>query len=236
MNPKENLKAVLEKLKGEVSNRDYLERLLTRRLGTAFKGNLDELLDLLGDPPSIGNVPQKYWDKSGQALRSAVTEVFEMIYVQQATALIEQVRIGVDWALVNQNAVSWAGTHAGNLIDGLQTTTQTALRNYVSRYYQDGWTIDELEKKLVPLFGEQRARTIAITETTNAATQSELAMVNYFEASYPLKFSAIWITANDDRVCEICAPLDGKPITNGDYPPAHVNCRCEVAWEAKNVS
>jgi uncharacterized protein YunC (DUF1805 family) len=42
------------------------------------------------------------------------------------------------------------------------------------------------------------------------------------------------ITIQDERVCPICGPLDGKVFDTGRFPqqPAHPNCRCTsvVAW------
>jgi len=41
-----------------------------------------------------------------------------------------------------------------------------------------------------------------------------------------------WLTEQDDRLCEICGPLDGQrfPINSTLLPPndSHVNCRCTV--------
>ena len=43
-----------------------------------------------------------------------------------------------------------------------------------------------------------------------------------------------WMTMEDERVCPVCGPLDGKIFTTGRFPPqpAHPNCRCTsvVAW------
>jgi SPP1 gp7 family putative phage head morphogenesis protein len=43
-----------------------------------------------------------------------------------------------------------------------------------------------------------------------------------------------WMTMEDERVCPICGPLDGKVYDTGRFPtqPAHPNCRCTsvVAW------
>lgn len=40
----------------------------------------------------------------------------------------------------------------------------------------------------------------------------------------------MWVTAKDEKVCEECAPRDGKRYRIEDCPqwPAHYNCRCEV--------
>ena len=44
----------------------------------------------------------------------------------------------------------------------------------------------------------------------------------------------VWETAEDERVCNYCGPLDLKIVSTEEmggysYPPAHVNCRCTVA-------
>jgi F like protein len=43
-----------------------------------------------------------------------------------------------------------------------------------------------------------------------------------------------WKTAEDERVCPECGPLDGKawPASDGPEPPLHNHCRCirEVAF------
>ena len=43
-----------------------------------------------------------------------------------------------------------------------------------------------------------------------------------------------WYTAEDERVCPECAPLDGQWFEQGSgpAPPLHDNCRCErrVVW------
>ena len=43
-----------------------------------------------------------------------------------------------------------------------------------------------------------------------------------------------WMTMEDERVCPICGPLDGRRFATGRFPPqpAHPNCRCTsvVAW------
>ena len=43
-----------------------------------------------------------------------------------------------------------------------------------------------------------------------------------------------WMTMEDERVCPICGPLDGRRFDTGRFPqqPAHLNCRCTsvVAW------
>ena len=53
-------------------------------------------------------------------------------------------------------------------------------------------------------------------------------------------FWSRWVTANDERTCPECAPLDGAawPIDDGPRPPLHTHCRCErvaafVSYESR---
>lgn len=49
-----------------------------------------------------------------------------------------------------------------------------------------------------------------------------------------------WVTAQDERVCPECGPLDGLVWESavGPTPPLHVNCRCQrifayVEWRLR---
>lgn len=47
----------------------------------------------------------------------------------------------------------------------------------------------------------------------------------------------MWLTERDDRVCDICYPLDGKVFDIDKTPPIpqHYNCRCVLIPVAKKV-
>jgi len=84
------------------------------------------------------------------------------------------------------------------------------------------------------MFGAERAEIIAITETTRAAVEGERGVIAELE-QHGIRMYPVWMTRNDELVCPICAPRNGKPIqpgneTNGEYPPAHPRCRCGVGW------
>lgn len=231
MNARDNLIAVIEKVKGAVRDRDRFEAEMERKLGRAWAEQRKELMRLLGDPPNMANVPESYWNNGGKAIRRAVASVFEEIYLSQEMAFSEAARIGIDWTLANKQAADWAYRFAGELSNTLNDTTRNAVADYVGKFFDRGWTMDELASRINDVvFSQARSRAIAITETTRAATQAELATVNYYEATYGVKYKPFWETVLDDQVCDICGPKHGKEITDGEYPPAHVHCRCEVNW------
>ncbi|CAB4155681.1 Phage head morphogenesis domain [uncultured Caudovirales phage] len=83
-----------------------------------------------------------------------------------------------------------------------------------------------------------RAKTIARTEIQIAQNEGRMEGYNQAaEAGYidPASMK-MWITAPDERTCDICAPLDGQVVPwNGlfsiglEKPIVHPNCRCTFA-------
>lgn len=239
MSSRDNLKATLAQtitaLKSPVVNRARFEREMARRLGEAWEGQRDALMKLLGDPPSLNNVPESYWNNGGKAIRQAVTSTFEKIYILQAEELARRARIVVDWQLINEKAIEWAGLHAGELIKNWANTNRTTLTKYIQQYYRDDWTLDDLAERLSVLFSERRAMTIAITETTNAAVQSQIETARELMNLYGVKFTETWKVSEYERVCTECDGNDGKPCREVGYPPAHINCACYVEYEVESV-
>ena len=85
------------------------------------------------------------------------------------------------------------------------------------------------------VFGRNRIRVIATTETTNAiASGGEIAM-NEIGLTHP---SDVWINRPELSLtgpCPICRPLHRtiRAIWSGKFPfgpPAHVNCVCEIVY------
>ncbi len=239
MNPLQNLRDVIgrieRQLKAPVAQREKFEREMERKLGRVWREQRDKLIPLLGNPPSLANVPESYWNNSGAAIRKVIAQIFESVFMSQAEALIAQVGIGVDWTLINQRAADWALTHTVNFITGIQNTERQTIADLINKFFSSEWSLEDLAGRINSfLFDSRRASQIAITEVTRAAVQAEVATVNILEAEYRfLNFKPFWITANDDRVCEICGPRHMKEIDGEDFPPAHVNCRCEVFYDMK---
>jgi hypothetical protein len=85
-----------------------------------------------------------------------------------------------------------------------------------------------------------RAETIARTEVIRATSAGQQAVWNDAQAEglLPVDAQRIWITTPDDRLCELCAPMDGQTVGLNepfqsdegpvDYPPLHPQCRCAI--------
>ena len=239
MNPTQNLSDIISQidshLKSPLAQRDKFERELERKLGKIWREHRDELIRLIGDPPSLANVPQSFWDRADISVSKAMIPIFEEIFRQQAAAVIDQVGIGIDWALINESAADWALANTRHFLEGYNATNQKLISKYINKFYSDNWAFEDVVSHISAIvFDENRARMIAITETTRASVQSQLSTVNILEAKYPsLHFVPFWITANDEKVCPICSSRDGKEITDGEFPPIHVQCGCDVAYNLR---
>jgi hypothetical protein len=218
----------------DVVNRDELERRLARLISREQRDELRQLMDLLGDPPQLDNVPETFWLNGGKQLRGVVVPVFQDIYLQQAQTLLQQFSVGVDWALINQGAVDWSSRYAFDLVTGITDRTRQGLQQAVGAYYRDALTIGDLEGLISPYYGPVRAEMIAVTEVTRAATEGEREVVRQIQADNgAIIMVPIWQTNADDLVCAICGPRHDKEITDDFYPPAHPRCRCWTNHEMR---
>lgn len=156
-------------------------------------------------------------------LTVAVTRMLEQAALAGvAQAQIELGSVGVDWGLVNQDALAWARGYAGELVRGLNATTRDVLRQEIAAWIESGEPLDVLARRLAPMFGELRGRVIAETEVTRAFAEGQH---QAFQRAGVERWT--WHTANDERVCHVCQPRDGVTYPmDAERPPAHVRCRC----------
>lgn len=223
-----------------IPNRPELERDLAKAIAKALGMQFDEVMQLLGDPPKMENVPAEWWDSAGRELSNSMQQQMQNIYIAQAELLMKELPVGVaDWGLINTRAIEWVNKYTFELVKDITDVTRRGIQTALTAYYENGtMTISQLADSLTNLFGPVRAEMIAITEVTRASVQGELALVNMIEMENPnIHMKPIWQTANDDRVCPICFPRHNTEygIVWTDYPPAHPRCRCWANYEMRVV-
>ena len=215
----------------ELINRAELERKLARVLGRDLRAELVILMDHLGDPPDMANIPSAYWTSGWRNIQKDVEPILLGIYLQQADGLMTNVSIGVDWDAINTTASRWAGQHTEEILYKLFETRYEHLNETIPRFYEEGWTIGDLQENLSEWYDPVKAEMISITETTRAAVEGERGTVEQLMQETGIQMIPYWITSNDSRVCPICMERDGKPITDGVFPPLHPRCNCDVRWD-----
>ena len=159
--------------------------------------------------------------------------------------------VGFDYTMIHTAAREWARQYSAELIQGIDNTTRTAVRESVARWYTNGEPLSALTNDLSSIFDERRARLIAQTETTSAASNGTL---RGYEASGVVT-EMVFLTASDERVCAWCGSLDGQTVSlSGNFsdklppelqaklrgraikvPPIHPGCRCRIGARVLEV-
>lgn len=121
-------------------------------------------------------------------------------------------------------------------------------RSLYERFIREGMTAGkarakaaELGTKYAQKLTRARARTIARTEIMTASNYGQWegyrnSIDSGFISNPAQGYKVItkeWITAQDERVCPVCGPMDEKQVDWSEefkpgmpFPPAHPNCRC----------
>lgn len=142
-------------------------------------------------------------------------------------------RVGVE-AVIGVGPADW------RVIDALKVRNLSALRGItdemnkqIVRELTDGINLGESIPKLrnrlagrIDHIGKTRATVMARTETIEAFSRGT--ELRYAQAGIK---EMEWLTAQDERVCEFCGPLDGDVFSiksNHPRPPLHPQCRCAL--------
>lgn len=211
----------------ELAGRDEIERRLARKLGRLGQEQVRQVLDMLGNPPKFENITPELWEALGADIQGILQPELEAIFRGQIGQLMVSSGVGVDWGLINARAAEWAREYSYELVKGITNTTRDALRQQVEGFFTDRRTLGDLEASISQLFGPVRAEMIAVTETTRASVQGELAFGEELRV-LGLQSVEVWQTNHDELVCPICSPLNQRPRGQGWNvpPPAHPRCRC----------
>lgn len=138
------------------------------------------------------------------------------------------------FAVANADAVDYALTRAGDLIDPITQTTKDGLRRLIGQALVDGWSGRQLADAIEAsdLFSADRAARIASYELAQATSQGNLAAWQRSGVAMGKK----WLIGNlhdaddecDENVAAGVIPLDALFPSGHDAPPAHPNCACVV--------
>jgi SPP1 gp7 family putative phage head morphogenesis protein len=145
------------------------------------------------------------------------------------------------------------------VIRGMNRTIQKDTRAAIATGIDAGENSSQVRKRIEGVFGftnKDRATRIARTETIWALNEG--AVQGYKQSGVVI--AKEWSTAQDERVCQWCGPMDGKIIgLEGDYfkmgdqfvgrdggvlnfqienvghPPLHPQCRCAIVPVVREV-
>lgn len=135
---------------------------------------------------------------------------------------------------------------------GLNVPQANANLRYYEAMIASGMSAEKAKERCIRYSARQsrqRGYLIATTELAFAYNQGEFMGIKQAQQDgYMGHVEKVWSTADDERVCDICGPLDGKRIAMNDHfdfpsklkadnpsidlvPPAHPRCRCGVIYD-----
>lgn len=216
----------------DIDDRAGRERRIVRALGGASDEALTLIMEALGDDIDLSRVTPQIWDEIQRRFSGVLLPELEQLFIDQALRLMDEVRVGIEWDVINTRAQTWARNYTFDLVKGINDNSRTALQQYVSGFFEQGVTKGDLEAQIARLYGPVRGEMIAVTEVTRASVQGELAYGDELR-NLGLTLTPIWQTRNDSTVCPLCERNIGKAQGDGWTipPPIHVRDRCFLIYE-----
>lgn len=181
-----------------------------------------------------------FWNQEAQRLQGELSPIWFRSFLGGLEEGFEEV-LGADfkevvnWNLVSKQALEFVDAYTFELVKEITSNTQAIIQTELMEWIESGEHLDVLLDNLngTGVWGRTRADAIGITETTRAYTEGNL--LSWLNSG--VVTGKAWATANDEFVCVICEPLDGKTVklSDGTFPgltedvagpPAHIRCRC----------
>ena len=222
----------------DFASRDEYEQRLARALSRLGRQLTTEIMERLGSPPDSSRLDAAFWDDVRKRYSNILLGDLEQVYIEAARGMEDVEGVPpTDEALLNEAAVTWASAHVERLVSQIDSTNQRGVQRAVDQYFRQGTgNVDLLEQRVSNVFNVGRAGNTAITEVTNAVSNGEQSIVRQLRSA-GVTMVAVFNTANDDRVCAICEPLD-QTKQGEDWmtpPPLHTGCRCWLSYEVERA-
>jgi len=218
----------LQARKAAPISRDELERKLARAI-LAIERRYLSILENSG-----GAIPFNYWTEYEAELRQQIASPLRAQIEQSFSNYSDYVNF-----IDQTGAVSDIDTAMTRAIDEVAQGVANNSRLQYEALISQGVKPDEIIERMALRFSSGHAEQIAVTELTRAEAHFSDALsarLNEQGATNQIR----WLTSEDERVCPICNPLDGKLKKDGGWmtkngmierPPAHPNCRCQTVVE-----
>jgi SPP1 gp7 family putative phage head morphogenesis protein len=170
-----------------------------------------------------------FWDPEEQSLWDMLSEpILKVVFAGAKSgvlALPKQLQVLADWDSINHSALDYLSKYRIGTIANITKTTRDQTIKAIDGWVRGGEPLKTLEARLAPIYGDTRANRIAVTEVTRMYAEGNTMSWQ----STDLVDQATFHTSEDEKVCEICDPLDGEVVDVDDYgrkPPLHTGCRC----------
>lgn len=146
---------------------------------------------------------------------------------------------GFSFDLVKPGIRAFAEKEVGFLVKAISETTREKIVANVTAGLESGLPTSAIAKNIqaATSFSRDRATLIARTESARVMNGAPTAMLEERQAATGRTFRKVWSTAQDDRVRDEHAAMEGETVgigekfSNGVEFPSEPNCRCIVTFE-----
>jgi len=235
------------------SERGAIEYRLQSALTEFWRGQIERILNKLrpGIPKSrrggiLDRLGPDFWEGEERELLAVVTGPARMaaeVGKRHTQGKVAAMGIGMDWTATDPAVAKWARKHCGELVTQVTKTTKRAVASLVSDWVADGTAnLGDLTRRLADessAFSPQRAKLIAITETSFCLNAGQHVTAQSVEKEGFFTWRKTWRTCNDGIVCDYCRDLHNVSVEGADtlfpgtdlvVPPLHPGCRCWCSY------
>lgn len=215
------------------------EKKMLRELSRFFRLQRKRIEGALNNPVRA-SLDDMFWEKELIELQNLLAPTLMQAHADGADWILNEIVYGrkADYlGAVNDEALNWITKYSFNLIKGITDTTRSIVERGILNFFnKPGTTTGDIQKFLAqsPAFSLSRAEGIAVTEITRAFMEGGKSARDQIAAT-GIMTEPVWRTNEDEVVCQICRPRDGKVQGDGwsDIGPAHPRCRCWVTYRVK---
>ena len=230
---------------------DRLEYQLASKLGRLSTRHQQELTRLLGNPPSINNVPPEFWQRVRRETEDELAAMLLLLFIASIDAL------GVDrdasealGDLFSQQRAAFVAerytAHSQARVESASQRWAGQIADARSRAGAGPFDADDVIRPSEVLdtttgvFGPDRAARVAETESVHAEAQAANEALKKRKSDDPIETATLTLRweLNALRVpeknCSFCVLVDGCPKEFwGQFieaPAAHVGCACALLF------
>ena len=212
-------------------DRDELEATLARRVARVERAYYNRIRDAVQ-----GGLDADAVLGALDGLAADLAAAMAPVIAQAAQEYVDENAdpVGVPLDEVAASVSEWASEHAARVAAGIAESTRRLIMGALAAA---SGAQDFLER-ISFRFGPAHAAQVAVTEVTRGISRGAAELQQRLGGMGVVTVRR-WLTAEDERVCPICRPLDHKTYESGawdaagvpDGPPAHPNCRCVAVVE-----
>jgi SPP1 gp7 family putative phage head morphogenesis protein len=165
----------------------------------------------------------------------SIDNFLKWVAQQGGNMAYQNLNLNGSFKLTSEDFARILGDRSNYLIDSIDATSKDWLVNQIVQGKAASLTNDEIARQIndvMDTFTQARSQTIVNTEVANALGEAQVDI--YKTQGFAEKE---WVTSEDEKVCEICLPMDEQIVKvddnfetgegdSIDHEPAHPNCRC----------